>query len=192
MPKGQNAIDAIWIIRRSQELRPITLLQSSAKLISAVSNEELARVAQLTVSGQHRGLASGRHMSDHVIQVEGCPVEWDLQSCCTRFQPLFHLTLPRRFRFWPASGCLGRPTVGHQHGASGHDHSTLQGSCHYNPLRWARADCDARRPGHQTGLPFFPRKRQSRSSIRGALPDGAASLQSCREGWNGAAFYRPW
>lgn len=67
---GECATDDIRVIRRAKELRPITLMQSPAKLIAAVSKEELSDIAQRTVSPQQRGFVPGRVMPDN-IEVEG-------------------------------------------------------------------------------------------------------------------------
>lgn len=82
IPKGEYEADIDRIIRRVKELRPIVLMQTSAKIIAAIGNAELADIAQRTVSCQQRGFVPGRQLADNVISVEGGLFEFtQLHNC---------------------------------------------------------------------------------------------------------------
>lgn len=57
--------------RKVISLRPITLMQTSAKLLATVANEELSDVASRVVAGDQHGFTKGRNMEDNVIAFEG-------------------------------------------------------------------------------------------------------------------------
>lgn len=77
IPRGEYASDIDRITRRIKELRPITLMQSSAKVIASIANVELARIAQEVVFHQKRGSIAGRHISDNLMEIEGGLYEFD-------------------------------------------------------------------------------------------------------------------
>lgn len=93
------------VIRRSKELRPITLMQRAAKLFVAVSNEELADIVQRASFPQQRGFVPGRVMSDSIIEVEG-GLNQSSASCSTHCLRLFFWLSLRRFLLWRTLGFL--------------------------------------------------------------------------------------
>lgn len=80
IPKGEYAADLERVIRRINELRPITLMQTSAKLIAGVVNLELSDIAKRTIVDEQRGFVEGRTIGDNVIEMEGALYEYS-QLC---------------------------------------------------------------------------------------------------------------
>lgn len=58
-------------MRRATELRPLTLIQTSTKVIATIANQELTTIADKVVVGNQRGFIPQRVMSDNIIQLEG-------------------------------------------------------------------------------------------------------------------------
>lgn len=69
IPKGEYASDVDRIIRRIKELCPITLMHSSAKVITSIADVELARIASGLPSAA--GFIAGSHISDNLMDLEG-------------------------------------------------------------------------------------------------------------------------
>lgn len=59
LPKGDYDVDLERVIRRIIELRPKTLMQTSAKVVASVVNDELSRIAKVAVAGEQRGFVEG-------------------------------------------------------------------------------------------------------------------------------------
>lgn len=76
IPKGEYAGDADRVIRHVGELRPITLMQASAKVIASIANRELGEIAQKTVAREQRGVIEGRAIADNMIEMEGALLEY--------------------------------------------------------------------------------------------------------------------
>lgn len=80
IPKGEYVADLERVIRRINELRPITLMQTSANLVAGVVNMEMSDIAKRTVAGEQRGFVGGRTIGDNVIDMEGALYEYS-QLC---------------------------------------------------------------------------------------------------------------
>lgn len=80
IPKGEYASDLERVIKRIHELRHITLMQTSAKLIAGVVNAELSDIAKRTIAREQRGFVEGRAIGDNIIEMEGALYEYS-QLC---------------------------------------------------------------------------------------------------------------
>lgn len=56
--------------RKVAELRPLKVMQTSARLVAAAANRRLAEIASPTVCGQSRRFIQGRQLLDIVIELE--------------------------------------------------------------------------------------------------------------------------
>lgn len=76
IPKGEYAEDIDRLIRTIVDLRPMTLMQTSAKVVASVANLELSTIAKTTVAGEQRGFIEGRNITDNVLEIEGSLFEF--------------------------------------------------------------------------------------------------------------------
>lgn len=70
-PKGEYHDDTAQVMRRATELRPLTLMRTSFKMIATIANQELTLIADKVVAGNQRGFIPHRVMSDNILQFEG-------------------------------------------------------------------------------------------------------------------------
>lgn len=75
LPKGEYQAGVVRLARKLAQLRPITLMQCSAKLIAAEASKALARYVATTVCGQQREFMNWRSISDNVVELGDGMVE---------------------------------------------------------------------------------------------------------------------
>lgn len=71
IPKVEVAVEAISVPCTPSSVRPITLMNVSAKLMALIVNKELARVAELTVAVPQNGFVNGRVIGDNILGMDG-------------------------------------------------------------------------------------------------------------------------
>lgn len=77
IPKAEHLDDVDGLaIRAAAALRPLMLMQTSAKLIAYVINEHLGQLAEHTVCGQQRGFIRNKDIADNIIELEGYMVTY--------------------------------------------------------------------------------------------------------------------
>lgn len=54
-PKGEFTEESVEITRNASDLRPLTMMQTSTKLVASIANTELSRIASDVVAGNQRG-----------------------------------------------------------------------------------------------------------------------------------------
>lgn len=75
IPKGEHHDDEERLVRVPAQLRPMTLMQCSAKLTAAAANQALSQWVVRTVCGQQRGFVPGRSILDNIVELEGGMLE---------------------------------------------------------------------------------------------------------------------
>lgn len=78
IPKGEFQEDVEKVVRRVAALRPITLMNSSSKLVALVAGEPLAAIADRVVHPAQQGFIAGREMGDNILEVEGSLVAFSM------------------------------------------------------------------------------------------------------------------
>lgn len=69
IPKGEFDSDLERVIHRIKDLRPITLMQTSAKLIASVVNEDMSSIVKRTVAGEQRGFVEGLAIGGNIVEM---------------------------------------------------------------------------------------------------------------------------
>lgn len=80
IPKGEFTAHLDRLIQRIHELRPLALMQTSAKLIACVVNAEMSDIAKRAVAGEQRGFVEGRSIGDNLLEMERALSEYS-QLC---------------------------------------------------------------------------------------------------------------
>lgn len=107
MERVGYAAEVERVIRRIAELRPIALMQTAAKLVAAIANEEVSGISKMAVCGQQQGFVAGRPLVDNIIEVEGGLVEFTQFTDCIPASIFFDLAQVFPHLLMP--GGLGRP-----------------------------------------------------------------------------------
>lgn len=71
IPKGDASTTTDDLTLTASELRPITLMQTIAKIIAYQANPALSGVAKVSVASPQRGFVRHRNISENIVEFEG-------------------------------------------------------------------------------------------------------------------------
>lgn len=80
IPKAELLADAELVQTTAASLRPLTLMNTSEKLIALSVNAVLAEAAERTVAGPQCGFVAGRRLEDNVIGLDGALTAYSIDS----------------------------------------------------------------------------------------------------------------
>lgn len=94
LPKAELDGDT-GVAARAAETRPLTMMQTSPKIVALATNQYLGDMARQTAAGNHGGCQRQRPMETHILELGAGVVEASVVVPCSTNQPFFLL---RRFR----------------------------------------------------------------------------------------------
>lgn len=80
IPKAEVSAEAELVPCTARTVRPITLMQTSAKLLALRANEALAAIAARSVAMQQQGFVPGRSIDDCIVGLDGAMTAASLQA----------------------------------------------------------------------------------------------------------------